>query len=352
MSYNDERELEYIKRPRWSSGSVPWINHDTPTFMRRKYAFSPDRLEGADVAIIGAPYVASWGPLFSVDKALWYAAAKRVRQQSARYVSGYLQSLDLDVFEHLKVVDFGDAEIPEEIYAEPTVNHILAAQDAVGVKVRQALDAGAIPIVIGQNSPVGSYAIAKVIAERTKGNVGMISIDTHWDIEPIDDLTMDPEIAGSTSWKGKMYEFHNNMLQKNLVEIGEHGCLLDDGKEQIREFLKKGTHFYPMWTVRQKGIEWLCKEIKYAYENTEAVYLHFDMDVMGGAGPSPGDVLGQLVEPIGMSDYEILRLAFEIGKKGFDALSFICIPPGSAAGYRVVVMTIMYILAGKILSDK
>jgi agmatinase len=107
-----------------------------------------------------------------------------------------------------------------------------------------------------------------------------------------------------------------------------------------------------MWKVREKGVEWLCEELRHAYEGTDSVYCHFDMDVLGGAGPASGEVLGELAEPIGMTDYEVLRLAFEIGKRGFNALSFICIPPGSAVSYRVVVMTVMYLLAGKILSDK
>ena len=87
--------------------------------------------------------------------------------------------------------------------------------------MRATLDAGALPIVIGQNSPCGSYAIAKPIAERSRGNVGHISIDTHWDSQPIDRLTMDPRIAGSGSWKAKMYEFHKNFTPQNMVEIGE-----------------------------------------------------------------------------------------------------------------------------------
>ena len=39
--------------------------------------------------------------------------------------------------------------------------NILRAQAAVEEKVGQALDVRAIPIVIGQNCPCGSYAIAK-----------------------------------------------------------------------------------------------------------------------------------------------------------------------------------------------
>ena len=84
----------------------------------------------------------------------------------------------------------------------------------------------------------------------------------------------------------------------------------------------------------------------------EAVYVHFDMDVLGGAGPAPGDILGELAEPIGMTDFEVIRVAHEIGRRGLTGMSFICIPPGSAIVYRVVVYTIAYLLAGMALSKK
>ncbi|MFQ5711111.1 MAG: arginase family protein [Candidatus Geothermarchaeales archaeon] len=327
------------------------IEADMPTFMGQPYSVSPEDLEGADAVIIGSPYVVGWTNEYAgVDKKEWMAAPKRIRQQSIKYRSGYIQEFDLDLFEHLKLVDFGDAEIPPETFDRPTVDNILKAQHAVETKVNQVLDAGAIPIVIGQNSPCGSYAVAKPIAERTKGNVGVISLDTHWDIEPIDEITMDPRIAGGCSWKAKMYEFHKNMLQRNLVEIGERG--MHESKERVREFLKKGTHWYPMWKVREMGIEGLCKELHHAYEGTKAIYVHYDMDALGGAGPASGDLLGMLAEPIGMTDYEVLRLSFEIGKRGFNALSFICIPPGSPVIYRTIVYVIMYMLAGKVLAKK
>ena len=46
-----------------------------------------------------------------VPKDEWIAASKRVRQQSIRYPSAYIQDFDLDVFEHLTIVDYGDAAI-------------------------------------------------------------------------------------------------------------------------------------------------------------------------------------------------------------------------------------------------
>jgi agmatinase len=327
----------------------PMIDADMPTFMAQPHATSAADLRGADVVIIGAPYVASWTEYAGVGKGEWLAGPKRVRQQSIRYASGYVQDFDLDVFEHLHLVDFGDAAIPPEVNEKPTVDNILRAQAAVEEKVNQALDVGALPIVIGQNSPCGSYAIAKPIAERTRGNVGVISLDAHWDAQPFDRLTMDRRIAGSGSWKRRMYEFHPSITVRNLVEIGERGML--ESKETVREFVRQGAHFYPMWKVRTGlGVEGLCRELAHAYDGTEAVYVHFDMDVLGGAGPAPGDLLGELAEPIGMTDFEVIRLAHEIGRRGLAGLSFICIPPGSAVVYRTIVYVIMYLLAGRVLA--
>jgi agmatinase len=347
MSYPDWEELS--NSIFLAGKNFPMISKDMPTFMGVPHAYSPQDLEGADIVIIGSPYVTSWTDEYAgVKKEAWLAGPKRVRQQSVRYPSGYIQEFDLDVLENLRIVDYGDAEIPEEAIDEQTVENVLKAQAAVEMKVNDALEVGAKPIVIGQNSPCGSYAIAKPIAERIHGDLGVISLDTHWDIETIDTVTMDPRIAGGSSWKYKMYEFHENIKQKHLVEIGERGML--ENKEVIREFLKKGTHFFPMWKVRKElGIEGVCEELSHAYDGTDAVYVHFDMDIMGGAGAAPAEILGELAEPIGMTDYEVIRIAYEIGKRGFDGLSFICIPPGSMVSYRIVVYVIMYMCAGLIL---
>ena len=337
---------EFIKGSFGAEQTFPMITEEKPTFMGAPHATSPDELRGADAVIIGAPYVASSTEKYAgVDKDEWLAAPKRVRQQSIRYPSAYIQDFDMDVFEHLSIVDYGDAAIPPEVMRDQSPDNILRAQAAVEEKVGHALDAGAVPIVIGQNSPCGSYAIAKPIAERTAGAVGCISLDTHWDARPLDHLTGDPRIAGSASWKHKMYEFHENMHPRHLVEIGERGML--ENKEIVRHYLGLGARFISSWELRTSlGIEGLVKELDRAYDGTEGVYAHFDMDVMGGAGPAPGDILGEAVEPIALTDYEIIRIAHEIGKRGLSGMSFICIPPGSAVVYRVIVYVIMYLLAG------
>jgi len=337
---------EEIRRDAWPDSlaavGVPMIDPEQPSFMGRPLATTAADLAGADVAIVGAPFVAGVDSYAGLPRDEWIAGPKRVRQQSVLYGSGYLQDFDIDVFEHLNVVDYGDADVS---IRELTAESILGAQARVEEKVRDVLSAGAIPIVIGQNSPCGSFAIAKPVSERTSGPVGMISLDTHWDAEAVDELTGDPRIAGHANWKSKTYELLDNFDLANLVEIGERGPI--ESKDRVRELLAGGVHFYPMWDVRTRlGIDGLCAELGHAYEGTDAVYVHFDMDVLGGAGPTPGDVLGELAEPIGMTDYEVIRIAHEIGRRGLTAMSFICIPPGSKVGYRVIVYVIMYLLAG------
>ena len=323
----------------------PRIAEDTPTFLGLPQAHSAADLKGVDVVIIGAPFAAGWGRQYAgVDKEQWLAGPKRVRQQSIRYGT-YVQDFDIDLAEVLNIVDYGDAEIAPEASVVATVSNILAAQAAVEKKVGEVIDAGAIPIVIGQNSPCGSYAIGKAIADRASGKVGVISLDTHWDAAPLDRGSMDPLIAGAASWKHKLYEWHSNLSIPHLIEIGERGMLED--KNVVRRFLREGAHFVPMWKVRSElGIEGLCMLLGRAYEGTSDVYVHFDMDVLGGAGPTGGDILGELAEPIGMSDYEVIRIAHEIGLRGLTGLSFICIPPGSPVIYRTIVYVITYLLAG------
>ena len=177
----------------------------------------------------------------------------------------------------------------------------------------------------------------------------MISTDTHWDSRPLDYLTGDERIAGSGNWKSKTFSSFSNFSIPNLVEIGERGML--EEAAMVRNYIQQGAHFYPMWKVRTElGIAGLCEELRHAYDGTDDVYVHFDMDILGGAGPAPGDILGELAEPMGMTDYEIIRLAHEIGKLGLTGMSFICIPPGSMVTYRLIVYIIAFLIARVALS--
>ena len=112
-----------------NSGALPMIDEETPSFMGVPLVRDQQQLECADVAIIGAPYVAgAAGKYAGVDKTEWLLAPRRVRQQSARYPTGYLQEFDFDILEELNVVDMGDALIPPDANVNPNAENILSAQ--------------------------------------------------------------------------------------------------------------------------------------------------------------------------------------------------------------------------------
>jgi agmatinase len=300
--------------------------------MARQQAFTTDDLIDADIVILGVPYVA--GPTWLE----WKDAPKKVRIESLRY-DGYVQEFNVDIFEHFKIVDYGDAEILPEVYENFSAENILKSLWNTEKKIRQIIDAGAIPIAIGGWSPCTTYGVIKPISDRTKGKIGVISLDTHADNDDIDRLTGDPRVPGSGSWQTKMYELPNYDPSKH-VEIGHRG----QPRSRVEKIIKMGIHYYPMWKVRQLGIEALCNELRYAYEGTEHVWLHFDVDVLGG------DQFGGLTDPMGLAEYEALRIMFEVGKRGFDGVSFVAIPPSSPNVHRFITYAIKILLAGKIFS--
>jgi agmatinase len=64
----------------YSGKRYPRLADDMPTFLGVPHAVTKDDLKGADVVIIGAPYVAGWGSDFAgVGKEEWLASPKRVR---------------------------------------------------------------------------------------------------------------------------------------------------------------------------------------------------------------------------------------------------------------------------------
>ncbi|RLA29810.1 MAG: agmatinase, partial [Gammaproteobacteria bacterium] len=100
MSYPDWEQVkaEAFDGSFLTRSDLPMIDAETPTFMARPLATSPQDLQGADVVIIGSSYVAGSEEYAGVSRSDWMAAAKRVRQQSNRYLSGYVQEFDMDVF--------------------------------------------------------------------------------------------------------------------------------------------------------------------------------------------------------------------------------------------------------------
>lgn len=139
---------------------VPALREGVPTLFGAPLARTPADLAGADIAVIGIPYdrIATAGR----DPGAWagyFRAAEVTRQNSLRF-AGFLPELELDVFEHLRLVDYGDVAYGADLEAN------IAATIA---KVKEVIAAGCRPITLGGFSPLASYAVARAIAESAPG---------------------------------------------------------------------------------------------------------------------------------------------------------------------------------------
>lgn len=326
------------------------IDDETPTFLGSPHATGPEGLEGADVVVIGSPYVVPLDEYAGVEADQWRKGPQRVRQQSARYGT-WIQDLDLDLAA-LRIVDYGDAALPEPDPERSLVDEILAAQGEVAGMVDHAIEAGAMPIVLGQNSPCATYALGAPVVEACEGRTGMVSLDAHWDSAPLDWLTRDPRIAGSGSWKHRLYaDFPDRLPRANLVDIGERGML--ENREHVEAFTDAGAAFVSGWQLQSEPAAGLVdRAIDRAYDGTDQVMFFLDLDVLGGAGPGPGDTFGELAEPLGMTDHQLIRIAHRLGREGTAAVSVASIPHDSPLHHRVLIYALCFLLAGKIERER
>ena len=315
---------------------IPTVREGVPSFLGVPVARSRKDLEGADAVIIGVPY--DRPPTAGRPAGQWSGyrdAPVNVRKGSLRY-RGYVPEHDLEVFYHLKVVDYGDAEIVDTDLPRSIENVAQMVQDAV--------EAGARPITLGGFSPCASYACVKGVAAATRGRVGVVSLDAHGDC-----LDVEPgkgRDAGSATWERRMWDHFPNVDPTHHVEIGMRGPR--NVREMVETYRKMGAHWYPAAKLREMGVDAICREaLPHAFEGTERTWLHLDMDVLDiGAVPDWGD------EPLGLSVWEVVKIVHECGKAGLDAFSFVYIAPRSDAISAVVSYIVVYYLAGLVLGGK
>jgi agmatinase len=310
---------------------IPALREGVPSFLGVPLARTPADLVGADAAIIGVPYDRPATAGRPADQWSGYREAPaNVRRLSLRY-AGYLVELDLDVFDHVRLVDYGDAEITGDVKE---------SSDNVARKVREVVEAGVRPITIGGFSPCSSYSVVKGLAASTSGPVGVISLDAHGDCNDTEYGPHGSREPSSATWEARMWEHCPNVDPRHHVEIGMRGPR--NTRRQAHTYRERGAHLYPAATVRARGVEAVCQEaLPRAFTGTARTWLHLDMDVLDiGAVPDWGD------EPLGLSSWDVVTVAHEAGKRGLDGLSFVYVAPRSSGVAAVVSYVVVYLLAG------
>ena len=173
------KDGDFAARFGWDHDYLVYRDFDLPTyvgpvtFANLPWVTDPAELRArkVDVAIIGAPF----------DDMVTHRPGARFGPRAireAQYSSGSLNSLQLGIqpFEHLTVVDAGDANIVPAYWQR--------AHAMIYRKVWEVARTGAIPIVLGGDHSI-TWPSATAVAEiRRPGSIGIVHFDAHADTAP------------------------------------------------------------------------------------------------------------------------------------------------------------------------
>ena len=284
-----------------------------PTYLGTPFAVNGKELKSmnADIAIIGAPVDmgvvgrpgARYGPRAIRQADYWPKPAKLSN----------LYHLNLEVFplKEMNVVDFGDANCPP--------SSLEKSHEAIEKKVTEALDADAIPIVLGGDHSITLPSATAVAKKYGYGNVGMVHFDAHADTR---ESSYGDVLIGHGSPMRRLIE-SGAIPGKNFVQIGLRGPWPPPVDQKWMK--DQGMRWHLMAEIEKKGFDAVLEmAISEALDGPDKLYISVDVDVMDPAfAPGTGTP-----EPGGISSLELLRAIREIVlSKGMVAMDVVEVAP-------------------------
>jgi len=271
------------------------------TFLRAPYCEDIHEVSKYEVAIVGAPF----------DMGTTYRAGARFGPQAVRRISalydGYSLDMGCDLIEELDMCDVGD------VFVIPS--NIEKSFDQVDRAVSHVLENGVFPVIIGGDHSLG-YPDVRAMAKYVDGNVGIIHLDRHIDIQERD---MD-ERMHTTPW------FHAtnipNAPPRNLVQMGIGGWY--GSRPGLKVARERGTTAITIHDVEEIGVEKAVEiALEVAWKDAKAVFLSFDIDsIDAGFVPGTGSP-----EPGGLLPREALKALRMIAKEGICGMEVVEIAP-------------------------
>jgi agmatinase len=291
------------------------------------YTQDAAHLEGADVAIVGAP----------MDELVSDRPGTRFAPRAIRAAScppgPHLES-GVDAFAWLRVVDFGDAPI---LPADPVRSHA-AIRETVG----QVLAAGAIPIVLGGDHSITEPDVRACAAVH--GPLGLVHFDTHTDTGA--------EVFGAKLSHGTIMRRlveEGSVDSRRYAQIGLRGYW--PGEEEFAWQKEHGITSLFMHEIRDLGIREVVNRAVDA-AGAGPIFLTVDIDVLDPAfAPGTGTP-----EPGGMTTAELLWAVREVAERlevvGADMVEVIPTGVGSADVTALAANRIVREILGGIASRK
>ncbi len=294
------------------------------TFMKAPYCEDMRNIGQYEAAFVGIPF----------DTGTTYRPGARFGPQAVRQISalydGFSVDGAVDIQEELDMCDAGD------IFVIP--GNIEKTFDQVSKAVSYIYTSGVFPILMGGDHSLG-YPNVRGIAPHIEGNVGIIHIDRHIDMQEMD---MD-ERMHTTPWfwttnahdhesrdASTSHHSHSHMHDvglsncppKNLVQMGIGGWYGSRPGSQVAR--ERGSSVMTMTDIEELGIKKAAEmALELAWKDAKAVYLSFDIDSIDpGFAPGTGSP-----EPGGLLPREALELVRLIAREGLCGMEVVEVAP-------------------------
>jgi len=306
-------------------GNTNYVYQRTPSFLGVPIAKTSEQLKGYDAVILGFPWEGSvtWGQFTGTD-----FAPRTIRHASARY-SGFLPELNMDIFEYLKICDYRDIDI--------VPGEVKESFARFSSKLRDILEAGAFPIIIGGDHGI-SFPAVKTLTEYSAEKVGIIQFDAHYDNKS--DFEGDP-YARCCPFQ-RVAELAK-VKTTSIVHVGIRGPR--NTKAQADFAREIGASTYTIRDIRQRGIEAIVEEAyQIASAGTDKIYVTVCSDALDIAYNPGGPP-----DPNGLTSLELSLALYHLAARGIHAFDLVEIyPPADPnnVASHLGAWLIQYLLAG------
>jgi agmatinase len=226
------------------------------TFMRLPHN---QDLENADVAIVGAPF----------DTGATFRSGARFGPEGIRSASHLLRrynpSLDVGIFDHLSVIDYGDVPV--------VPGYIESSYERIAEGLEPIHRAGVVPIVLG-----GDHSIALPelrAAAAVHGPLALVQFDSHPDTW---DKYFGEKHTHGTPFRRAVEE--GLLDPSRSIQIGMRGSIYDAG--DWNDAKEMGFDLVSTDEVRELGIPAVIERIRERVGDAKA-YVSFDVDFVDPA---------------------------------------------------------------------
>lgn len=241
-----------------------------------------------DVAIVGAPWDdnttnrpgARFGP--------------RAMRANAYDPGSYHLDLRIEMFDHLEVVDYGDAIMSHGLW-EPS-------RKAIEQRVWEIASRGIVPIILGGDHSITWPAATAVARHHGFGKVAMIHFDAHADTAD----EIDGNLASHGSPMRRLIE-SGAIEGRHFHQVGLRGYW--PGEEDQKWMRDNGLTHYMMQEIWERGSPAVLADvITNATQGVDGIYLSIDIDVLDPAfAPATGTPA-----PGGYAPIDLLRAVRQI----------------------------------------